>query len=223
MDKILHGIAVVIGFIIWRSSGSILIGAIVAFVAEGLILGIGGALKQKIQRKKLEGIPCPDFYYVGGNLKDQKETSGLRVFFALPEDSGIDAALLKAAYQEGLEAYYKSDNAFRLCYNSFAGENMPIGIYAAKCVGNDLTVQKAALAWQTFLHNLSFETDPGQDTLAYDFTFTPPGNGLSGGYGLVFLFEKSLFGKKDSSPPTENIPSVEFEFLAEPMLLPEIK
>jgi hypothetical protein len=223
MDKILHGIAVVIGFIVWRASGHILIGAIVAVVAEGLIFGIGGALKQQIQKKQLEGIKCPDFYYVGGNLKDQKETGGLRVLFCLPENSGIDTALLKAAYQEGLEAYYKSDNTFRLCYNAFTGENLPVGIYAVKCIGNDLIVQKAAAAWRTFLHNLSFETDPNQDILAFDFTFTPPGYGLSQKYGLAFLFDKSLFGKKVSSPPPENIPSVEFEFLSEPMPLPEIK
>lgn len=84
MDKILHGIAVVIGFIIWRISGHILIGAIAAFVAEGLVLGTGGALKQKIQQKQPEGINCPDFYYVGGNLKNRKKIRGLRVFFTLP-------------------------------------------------------------------------------------------------------------------------------------------
>jgi hypothetical protein len=223
MEKVLHGIAVVIGFIVWRVSGHILIGAVVGFVAEGLILGIGGALKQQIQKKQLESMKCPDFYYIGGNLKDQKETSGLRIFFGLPENGSIDTVLLKAAYQEGLEAYYKSDNTFRLCYNAFAGENLPVGIYAVKCIGNDLVVQKAAAAWQAFLHNLFFEMDLNQDMLAYDFTFTPPGNGLSQRYGLVFLFDKSLFGKKVSSPPPENIPSVEFEFLSEPMPLPEIK
>jgi hypothetical protein len=223
MEKILHGIAVVIGFIVWRASGHILIGAIVAVAAEGLIFVIGGALKQQIQKKQLEGIKCPDFYYIGGNLKTRKETSGLRVFFGLPENSSIDMALLKAAYQEGLEAYYKSDNAFRLCYNTFAGENLPLGIYAVKCIGNDLVVQKAAAAWREFLHNLSFEMDLNRDMLVYDFTFTPPGNGLSQRCALAFLFDKSLFGKKVSSPPPENIPSVEFEFLAEPMPLPEIK
>jgi hypothetical protein len=223
MDKVLHGIVVVIGFIVWRASGHILIGAIVAVVVEGLIFGIGGALKQQIQKKQLEGIKCPDFYYVGGNLKDQKETRGLRVFFGLPENSAINTVLLKAAYQEGLEAYYKSDNAFRLCYNAFAGENLPIGIYAVKCIGNDLVVQKAADAWRAFLHNLSFEMDLSQDMFVYDLTFTPPDNGLSQRYALAFLFDKSLFGKKVSSPSLENIPFVEFEFIAEPMPLPEIK
>jgi hypothetical protein len=57
MDKVLHGIAVIIGFIVWRASGHILIGAVVAVAAEGIIFGIGGSLKQQIQKKQL--VFCP--------------------------------------------------------------------------------------------------------------------------------------------------------------------
>jgi hypothetical protein len=200
MDKVLHVIVVAIGFVIWRASGNIIIAAIAAVALEGIIQMIGGAMRQKKVQKQLEGITCPDVYYAGGNLndqKDQKETKGLRVLILLPENAGINTDLLKAVYQEGLEAYYKSDTMFRAFYSLFAAENLPIGIYATKCLGeNELLVTKASASWREFLEKSLFESDSTQEPFIYEYTFSPQGGGESLKCGLGFIFDKSLGNKK---------------------------
>lgn len=46
MEKLVHGIAVVIGFILWQLTENIIVAAILAVVAEGIILTITVAVAQ---------------------------------------------------------------------------------------------------------------------------------------------------------------------------------
>jgi len=190
-------VSVIFGFIMWKVTGNIFIGAIIAVVLTPLLEGTFNAIIRSIS---MIGVKSPDFITLKEiDLDDPAvKGKGLRVLLltnhtVFDENDPQSMDTYKKIYAYGAQKLYDSDPKFKSRYKRVQEKQQPVRVCATVCdVSKAGKMNKCYSVWLKIMDSESFYSDPDNDMFVEDIQYKDPKTNQTQNAGVVFAFRRGL-------------------------------
>lgn len=201
--------SVLFGFIMWKVTGNIWVGAIIAVVFTPILEALIQVIIRSVSTIGVKTPPFAVLKELDASVSPEEKGKGMRVLIvtdadSLKEDTIPGKDLYETIYADSIAMLYKKEAKFKSRYDAVLEQNLPIRVCASTCKNGHMGIMtKCFSAWRKILADEPFLFNDDNGMFIEDIESTDPVTGEKKKGGIVVCFNKGLVG--DVAPATDTV------------------